>query len=128
MKAIRRTDLIISAVIVLFALLFFLLNKQFFARKGEYAEIYHDSTLVYRIELSTAKEGTFSIPAKPEVVFRIYADKSIAFIQSDCPDKVCIRSGRLRFAGQLAACLPNKVLLKIVSGDENREGPDIIIE
>lgn len=128
MKEARKTDLIIITAIIVLALLFLLLNKYLFAEKGEYAEIYHDSTLVYRIQLSTAKEGSFSIPDKPEVVFQVYADKSIAFIESDCPDKVCIRSGRLRFAGQFAACIPNKILLKIVSAEENHEGPDLIIE
>ena len=128
MKYARNTDLIIIAIIAVLALVFWLLNKFIFAEKGAYAEIYHDSTLVYRIELSTAKAGLFSIPGKPEVVFQLYADGSIAFSESDCPDKVCIRSGRLTIAGQFAACLPNRILLKIIADDQDHEGPDLIIE
>lgn len=128
MKYARKMDLIIIAVVAISALVFWFLNKYFFAEKGVYAEIYHDSALVYRIALSTAEEGSFSIPGEPHVVFQRYADGSIAFIKSDCPDKVCIRSGRLKYAGQFAACLPNGIMLKIVSEDKGDEGPDIIIQ
>lgn len=128
MKYARKSDLIIIAAVALLALAFFILNKYFFAQKGVYAEIYRDSTLVHRVELLTTNEGIFSVPGEPDVVFQLYADESIAFIESDCPDKVCIRSGRLKNAGQFAACLPNRILLKIVSDDKEREGPDLIIE
>jgi hypothetical protein len=128
MKYMRKADIVLIAALVVSAPVFWFLNRSFLPEKGVYAEIYHDSVLVYRIKLSTAKEGSFSIPGEPDVVFHQYADGSIAFIESDCPDKVCIRSGRLKYAGQFAACLPNKILLKIVSEDEDHEGPDLIIE
>jgi hypothetical protein len=128
MKYLRKGDLIIIGAVAVMALVFLLLNRYFFAKEGVYAEIYHDSALVQRIDLSTAAEGSFSIPAEPDVVFQIYPDGSIAFKESDCPDKICIRSGRLKNAGQFAACLPNKMMLKIVSDGKDREGPDLIIE
>lgn len=128
MKYMQKADLIIIAIVILVALLFLALNKFFFTEKGVYAEIYHDSALVERIELSKVEAGSFSIPGKPDVVFQLYADGSIAFIQSDCPDKVCIRSGKLKYAGQFAACVPNEMMLKIVSDDKDHEGPDLIIK
>lgn len=128
MKYLRKADLIIIAAVIVLASVFLLLNKFLLTKNGVYAEIYHDSALVKRIELSNAKVGSFSIPGEPDVVFQLYADGSIAFIESDCPDKVCIRSGRLKYAGQFAACLPNKMMLKIVSDEKDREGPDLIIE
>ncbi len=128
MKSMKKADIVLIVVLLLSAPLFLLLNRHFSAKKGVYAEIYHNSVLVYRIKLSTAKEGSFSIPGVPKVVFHQYADGSIAFIKSDCPDKICIRSGRLKNAGQFAACLPNKVMLKIVSEEKDRKAPDLIIE
>ncbi len=128
MKSMKKADIVLIVVLLLSAPLFLLLNRHFSAEKGVYAEIYHNSVLVYRIKLSTAKEGSFSIPGVPKVVFHQYADGSIAFIKSDCPDKICIRSGRLKNAGQFTACLPNKVMLKIVSEEKDREAPDLIIE
>ncbi len=128
MKSMRKADIVLIVVLLLSAPVFLFINRHFSAEKGVYAEIYHDSVLVYRIKLSTAKEGSFSIPGVPKVVFHQYADGSIAFIKSDCPDKICIRSGRLKNDGQFAACLPNKIMLKIVSEEKDREAPDMIIE
>lgn len=128
MKYTRKIDLIIIASVIVLALVALFLNRFLLTEKGVYAEIYHNSVLVYRTELSTAKESSFSVPEEPDVVFKNYADGGIAFIESDCPDQVCIRSGRLKNAGQSAACLPNGLLLKIVTEGEERKEPDLIIE
>ena len=128
MKYLRKADIVLIAILVVSAPVFWFLNRYFSAEKGVYAEVYQNSKLVYRIKLSTAAAGSFSIPGEPNVVLHIYEDRSIAFIKSDCSNKVCIRSGRLKNAGQFAACLPNKLLLKIVSEDKDREVPDLIIE
>lgn len=126
MKFAKKTDIVLIAVIAVSALGLLFVNKYFSTEKGEYAEIYYDSVLVYKIKLSGPPKGSFSIPGKPEVVFQHNADGSIAFIKSDCPDKICIRSGRLRFTGQFAACLPNRLVLKIVSKDKDNKAPDLI--
>jgi len=42
----------------------------------------------------------------------------IRFTESDCTNKVCINTGWIGTPGQIAACLPNKALIKI-TGDEN---------
>jgi hypothetical protein len=42
---------------------------------------------------------------------------AIAFYSSDCPDKICIRTGKLTKPGQTAVCLPGKVSVQVVSGN-----------
>lgn len=49
----------------------------------------------------------------PYVVFGV-EDGFIAFVESDCPDQVCIHMGRLSRVGQSAACLPNRVSVVII--------------
>jgi hypothetical protein len=41
-------------------------------------------------------------------------DNTAWFHASDCPDQVCVRTGKLRHAGQAAVCLPNRVVLRLV--------------
>ena len=36
------------------------------------------------------------------------------FLDSPCPGKVCVHSGWLREAGQLAACLPNRISIQLL--------------
>lgn len=40
-------------------------------------------------------------------------DSKIGFIQSDCQDKICIRTGFIDECGESAVCLPNKVAVQI---------------
>ena len=97
MKLAKKNDIIIIAVVALIAsgLAAWFLIKNAGAEKGAYAEIYYKSRLVERIHLTSAGEREFSVEEVPDVVFKIYDDGSIGFIKSDCPDKVCINSGRL---------------------------------
>jgi hypothetical protein len=36
-------------------------------------------------------------------------------VQSDCPDKTCIRAGLLSIPGQMAVCLPNRVTVRVTA-------------
>ena len=42
---------------------------------------------------------------------------------ADCPDKICMNTGKVRYNGQTITCLPNKVTVTI---EEDDSGIDII--
>ena len=44
-------------------------------------------------------------------------DGKIRFVQSPCDGKQCIHQGWISHGGELAACLPNKVSVQILSAD-----------
>ena len=46
-------------------------------------------------------------------------------IRSPCKNKVCIKSGYIRYADRLAACIPNRVVVRIVG--KNHRGVDAVI-
>lgn len=128
MKFARKSDFFIIAAIVAVSALVWFLYTGLSAQPGKYAEIYYQSELVKTVDLSSGETGQFSIAQAPSVVFELYADGSIAFVSSDCPDKICIKSGKLSQAGEYAACIPNQLYIKIVSeGKDHSEEPDIIV-
>ena len=128
MKFFKRTDLIIIICILGVSAAFIGIYRFFFAEDRVTAEIYYYNDLVETVDLSAGEDRTFSIPQNEHVVLRVYQDGSIAFIESDCPDKVCIHAGRLNQAGQFAACLPNGIVMKIVPEKERgEEDADLII-
>ena len=43
----------------------------------------------------------------------------VYFAESDCPDQVCVRSGKLTRAGQIAVCLPNRVIVRLVGAQSD---------
>ena len=46
-------------------------------------------------------------------------------ISSPCKNKVCIKSGYIRYADRLAACIPNRVVVRIVG--KNHRGVDAVV-
>jgi len=55
-------------------------------------------------------------------------DGAICFYSSTCRDKICIHAGDLRWPGQAAACLPNKVVVRIIATKDDNSGlPDTYV-
>ncbi len=131
MKFFKSKDLIIIIIILLLAIglyyIYSLYNKEA-EQSGAKAEIYYESKLVMTVMLNEKVDKTFSIDENQHVVFHLYEDGSIRFEESNCPDKVCIKSGRLSHVGSSAACLPNKIILKVVPiKDTESNDVDLIV-
>ena len=48
---------------------------------------------------------------------RVVIDNREVYMESaDCPDKVCVKTGRISRAGETIVCLPHKVVVKIKGG------------
>ena len=124
----QKRDLAIIGGLLLSGLLIWLLGTA--SRedaKAVRAEIYYGSELAMAVNLEKGVERVFSIPQEPDVVFHQYPDGTICFEHSDCPDQVCVHAGRLGRAGQSTACLPNRVILKLVpDGGHSGDDPDMV--
>lgn len=120
MKFAKKTDILIIFIIVVLSAAVILGYKYFIPKHDTYAEIYYKSELIEIIPLDGTIR-TFTVPNSPSVKFTTYDDGSIAFTSSDCKDHICIKAGRLSYPGESAACLPNKVILKIISQNSDTD-------
>ncbi len=128
MKFFKRTDIIIIAAVVATCVLAWLGYKALAAGQAKKAEIYYYGQLAATVDLSSDTDRTFYIPQDTHVIFHVYKNGEIAFESSDCPDKICVKTGKLSVLGQSAACLPNGIVLKIVkAGDRSANDPDIVV-
>ena len=128
MRFFKKTDIMIVLAIVLVSIITWGAYNFVFADSSGKAEIYYESKLVKTVALDTGVDKTFSIPQNEHVVFHLYKDGTISFEHSDCPDKICIKSGKLKMVGRTAACLPNKIILKIVpTKARGADDPDMIV-
>jgi hypothetical protein len=84
----------------------------------KYAEITVDGLVTETVPLTL--EGTRSPAGRPEVLISVRGGK-VGFIHSNCPDKICVRSGFLSIPGEVAVCLPNRVVVRVTS----REGSEL---
>ncbi len=72
---------------------------------------------------SGGKKDTYIYPLKENGLYKIQGTLGISLIQiegekaffvdSPCPNKTCISSAKISQEGQWAACLPNRVFIKI---------------
>ena len=46
------------------------------------------------------------------------ADGSVWLTEADCPDKICVQTGKIRYAGQSIICLPHKAVVEIKEAED----------
>ena len=91
--------------------------------QGNWVVIEVDQKEVARLPLSkdqhTHVEGPLGIT---EVEIR---DGRARILKSPCKNKVCIKSGYIRYADRLSACIPNRVVVRVLAN--NHRGVDSIV-
>lgn len=127
MKYFKKSDLLIILLIIVGSIIFFILYRSVNTNKPAKAEIYYNSKLVMTVPLDTGVGKTFAIPQEEHVTFHLYKDGSIRFEQSDCPDKICVNTGKIHLIGEQAVCLPNRIVLKIVPKNNKNDDDDLDI-
>jgi len=92
-------------------------------KSGDIAcDLYVDNKLLSQIDLN--KNGDIKVPGR-NVILSV-KNHAIAFTQSDCPDKICIKTGYISQPGQTAVCLPNRVAIKIITKKPDKDAPDLV--
>lgn len=78
--------------------------------------------------ISLNREGETVVSGKSGPVRLRVEDGRIAFIESGCPDRVCVHAGWLSREGQSAACIPQGVLVRIESGTDDLPPVDVVAQ
>ncbi len=102
--------IIVLAIAAVIILLFVLPSRQ---SSGELtAVIIADNIEVARVELNSVDVPiVFDLHENGVVITA--RDGHISFTSSTCADQICVNTGTLERAGDIAVCLPNRVLVKI---------------
>ena len=121
-KLLKKSDAVIIIILLVCSFSFIIYSKE--SKKSVTAQIICAGKTVETIELDSVAES-YDIPlCDGRVVVR--AEKGVIYFkQSDCKDKLCVKSGKLENPGDTAACLPEKVVITL-SGSKKGESPDII--
>ena len=104
-KLITKKDLILLFVVLVIGIVGILLMKS--ADTGKSAEIIVDGKTTEIIDLDESYEKQIN------GVVVCCENGEVYIKESDCPDKVCIRSGRISKSGEGIICAPNRVAIKI---------------
>lgn len=114
---LKRGDMLIITAVLLLALgIFLLFAFSVFSQKGSVAVLSYEGG---KKTFSLNENTEFSFESNGySLTFKI--DDGKAYItSSDCPDKTCVNSGKIRCKGQMIACVPAQVTLRITAeGDD----------
>ena len=119
---IKWGDLVIIGAVLLLAAVIVLGMARGAAGDTLYAEVWQDGALIERVQLTDTTDREIDIDGHNTVVLK---GRTAVMAWADCPDQVCVRTGRLTRAGQTAVCLPHRVVLKLVGEDNG--GIDAIV-
>ena len=124
LKLFSRYDLLI--LIVISALSIVLLIPHLFNRQNLTATIAVDGQIVSNIDLNEVSGfREIKLESSPETTVRIENGR-ICVIKADCHDKLCVNCGWLDSDGDMAVCLPAKVVVSVSGEKQKTDSPDVI--
>ena len=120
---LKKGDLLLIGIILAVAVAGFGLMKLGNAGDGHReAVISQDGEIVQKIDLDSVNESVeITIPGDYTNKLLIENGR-IRFVDSDCPNKDCVKTGWISAKGSVAVCLPNKVMIKIEGVNEEIDG------
>ena len=114
MTKIKKKDLILVVSIAAFALLSLVVIHLFYKDSGDVVVIQVDGLEYCRQSLD--EEGVIDIRIDDKVVNSVVIEDGRAYMSyADCPDKLCIKQGRISDTSKSIVCLPNRVVVSIES-------------
>ena len=117
MKNFGKGDGLLLVLCMIIILGGFLIFRQGEEHNVLQAEITVEGELYRRIELTGHKgKETIEINTPGGRNLILVEDESICVLEADCPDKICVKTGKLEQAGDTAACLPHKLLIEVKEG------------
>lgn len=142
-RQLKIGDILIYAAVISVSLLMLIAAPSLLAGGGSEAGplkalIIVDGEIFHTIdETELFAGGEFSFEAHGLHYTVAYEGGSVRIEEADCPDQVCVRTGWLRSDGQISACVPGHVLLRLegsptlpdgTSGATYEDGPDVVIQ
>lgn len=116
---LNKRDFLLAGAVLAAAVLCFLLLPRGAAAT---AVVERGGEELYRIPLfGVTSPYELTIDGEYPAVLLIEKD-GVSFLSAACPDKLCVRTGKLTQAGQTAVCLPARLTLRLLGGPSSVDG------
>lgn len=113
----KKNDIILICAIILIAVV--AIATWFFTRtEGTKLNVTVDGQIIQTFDLDDDITYTIEVGEDNWNTFRI-KDGYVEMLEASCPDKVCVNHGSIHYDKETITCLPNKVVLEIVGGEDN---------
>ena len=88
-----------------------------------------DDGMAVKITLDGKEYGTYSLDEDREIEIKTdngnnkvaIHNESVEMKEADCPDKYCVKQGKINKTRQNIVCLPHKIVVEIISADSSKQ-------
>lgn len=106
-------DVLIFLAIIVFIILSIILTTR--DGNANYVQVIKEGKII--LEKPLKKDDSYDIDSHNDLVIE---NGQVYMKDADCPDKLCVKQGKINKDGQSIICLPNKVVVKIISNEQNQ--------
>lgn len=118
-KLFTRRDLFLILALLLTVAAFFLFRPK---NDACILRIEQNGTLLQEIPLSSVTEPkVYAMDTTPPAEITVTREGAY-FSSAQCPDQTCVHTGKISRPGELACCLPARLVIRIVA---NKTSPDL---
>lgn len=117
-EKIRRDVIFIAALLIISALLFIFLHHN---EVGAGVVVRVEGNEIARYSLS--ENGTYPLNGGTNIL--VIENGEAYLSDADCPDKLCVRQGSVKYTGECITCLPNKLTVTVFGAEDS--GIDAVV-
>jgi len=117
LKIITPGDKIL-VVLILALGVFSLVALKHLRQVGDSVIIEVNGQVVQQLELNTSQVITVNGSIGKTTIKIDQGEAQV--IHSDCPEQICVKTGKVHRAGEIIVCVPNKVVVKIEGKQKNQ--------
>lgn len=122
-RKISRLEFSLWILVIVIAILL-LLIYQMTAKKGNYVQVRVSGELV--AEYSLEEDGRYLIDGIKNGSNTLVIEGGEAYMkEADCPDKLCVKQGKISRIGDSLICLPHQVIVEVVSKEDRQQSDDV---
>ena len=109
-----RYDLILIGALLVISLAVLLITT-LTRREGGYVEVEKGGQVIATYSLST--DGEYSLNGGTNI---LVIEGGMAYLKdANCPDKTCVKTGKIHYVNQSIICLPNEISITVRGGSDN---------
>lgn len=112
----KKADMVLVAVILGIAAICLFMGKTI-KENGNSVTVSVDGRKT--AEYSLSESGTYELSGYAGGYNTLVIEDGVAYLtEADCPDKLCVKQGKVSKAGETIVCLPHRIVIEVVGEGE----------
>ena len=113
-KIWKKKDILFACIVIVLSLVMLLAVNRYYGQEGDHLIIRIDGKVYGRYPLEKDQEIRIQTEYGSNMI--CVKDGAVYMKEADCPDRYCVRQGKIHREEQTIVCLPHKLIVEIHIG------------